>query len=212
MLGYAAWRRGEGYDETSTIEVDDLLATSADAYRALWRVIGSFSTVTGRVRLSTSGDDPARLLLPGGSWKVVGTHPYALRLLDVERAFGLRPPAGAAAGATELSFTVAGDTLGHLDGGYRLRVADGATTCERGTADGPTFTPQGARAGLGRGPVLREPADARPPRRPGVVRRGARRAAGRRPGARPRLLLSGGLSGGRAPAGVGSARRRARAR
>jgi predicted acetyltransferase len=147
VLGYAAWRRGEGYDETSTIEVDDLLATSADAYRALWRVIGSFSTVTGRVRLSTSGDDPARLLLPGGSWKVVGTHPYALRLLDVERAFGLRPPAGPPAGpstgATELSFTVAGDTLGHLDGGYRLRVADGATACERGTADGPTFTPQG---------------------------------------------------------------------
>jgi predicted acetyltransferase len=143
VVGYAAWRRGEGYDAAATIEVDDLLALSADAYRALWRVIGSFSAVTGRVRVTTSGDDPARLLLPGGSWTVVGTHPYALRLLDVERAFGLRPLAGALAGPVDLSFTVAGDTLGHIDGGYRLRVAGGTTTCEREPADGPTFTPQG---------------------------------------------------------------------
>jgi predicted acetyltransferase len=143
VVGYAAWRRGAGYDAAATIEVDDLLAVSGDAYRALWRVIGSFSAVTGRVRVTTSGDDPARLLLPGGSWKVVGTHPYALRLLDVERAFGLRRWPGPLTGTPDLSFSVAGDTVGHLDGGYRLRVAEGATPCERGPADGPTFTPQG---------------------------------------------------------------------
>ena len=92
VVGLAAWRRGEGYEpSTATIEVDDLIALSPDAHRALWRVLGSFSSVTGRVRLRTSGDDPARLVLPGGTWHVVGTHPYGLRLLDVERAFALRP-------------------------------------------------------------------------------------------------------------------------
>ena len=142
VVGYAAWRRGEGYDADATLEVDDLLAVSADAYRALWRVLGSFATVTGRVRIATSGDDPARLLLPGGSWRVVGTHPYGLRLLDVARAFALRPLTGTA----DLAFGVAGDPVGRTDGGYRLRVAATGTTCERdgaGPADGPTFTPQG---------------------------------------------------------------------
>ncbi len=144
VAGYAAWRRGEGYGATATLEVDDLLATSADAYRALWRVLGSFVAVTGRVRLRSSGDDPARLVLPGGSWTVVGTHAYGLRLLDVERAFTMRPLPHPA----ELAFTVAGDGVGHTDGGFRLRVGADRTTCARADLDGhdrsgPVFTPQG---------------------------------------------------------------------
>jgi predicted acetyltransferase len=145
VVGYAAWRRGQGYDRaTAVLEVDDLLALSGAAYRALWRVLGSFSAVAGRVRLTTSGDDPARLVLPGGAWRVVGTHPYGLRLLDVERAFSLRRLPGAA----DVPFAVAGDPVGRTDGDYRLRVTASGSACERtgvgGAAEtGPTFTPQG---------------------------------------------------------------------
>jgi GNAT superfamily N-acetyltransferase len=157
VVGFAAWRRGEGYEpSTAVLEVEDLIALSGEAHRALWRVLGTFSAVAGRVRLTTSGDDPARLVLPGGTWRVVGTHPYALRLLDVERAFALRPlgralapamghaPEPAPAGPADVAFTVTGDAVGRTDGGYRLRVSADATTCERtGADDGPTFTPQG---------------------------------------------------------------------
>ncbi len=141
VVGYASWRRGPGYDASATIEVSDLLALTADGYRALWRVLGSFAAVTGQVRLSTSGDEVARLVLPAGTWQVVRSRPYMLRVHDVVGALVARPPAG----DTDLSFTVAGDPVGTMDGGYRLRVSGGVTTCERTevTDTAPVLSPQG---------------------------------------------------------------------
>lgn len=146
VVGYAIWDRGAGYDPaTSVMEVHDLLATTLDGYRALWRLLGSFSSVIGRVRLSSSGADAARLVLPSSRWRVVERHPYLLRVSD---------PAGALAAArlslpglapTAVTFAVAGDRLGRADGCFRLEVGDAPGGCERvATRDGvPTFTPQG---------------------------------------------------------------------
>lgn len=68
VLGFVSWTRGSGHDGSGAIEVDDLVALTPDAARALWRVLGSFATVVGSVRLSTSGgwagSDPSRLVLP----------------------------------------------------------------------------------------------------------------------------------------------------
>ncbi|MGM3253302.1 hypothetical protein ACS22W_26080, partial [Escherichia coli] len=80
VLGYAAWRRGQGYDESAVVEVDDLVVRHADAARALWSVLGSFASVVGHVRVQTSGADVARLVLPTLHWRVVGSHPYMLRV------------------------------------------------------------------------------------------------------------------------------------
>ena len=141
VVGYASWQRGTGYDADATIEVGDLIALTPDAARALWRVLGSFTSVTGRVRLPTSGADLARLVLPAGEWAVTRRHPYMLRVHDVAAALSALPLTGAA----DLAFAVAGDPVGTMDGGYRLRVADGRATCERAEApDGaPVLTPQG---------------------------------------------------------------------
>lgn len=140
-VGYALWDRGTGYGASAAIEVGDLLATDPRGYAALWRFLGGFATVTGQIRLKTSGADPARLFLPSAAWKVVGQHPYMLRVDDVVGAFealSLTSPA-------ELSvpFSVAGDLLG-LDGGYRLTVGSGSS-CERvsGGHSGPVFSPRG---------------------------------------------------------------------
>src|SRR3954447_5039837 len=54
VIGFASWRRGEGNGDSATLEVVDLLALSGDAYGALWRVLGSFGSVVGQVRLCTS--------------------------------------------------------------------------------------------------------------------------------------------------------------
>lgn len=141
VVGYAAWHRGHGYDASATIRVEDLVALTPDAARALWRVVGTFGSVSGRAHVRTSGDDLTRLVLPGNAWDVVERHPYMLRVHDVAGALSALPLAGEA----DLAFAVAGDPLGTMDGGCRLRVAGGVASCERGDV-GPgalTLTPQG---------------------------------------------------------------------
>ncbi|WP_345264996.1 GNAT family N-acetyltransferase [Nocardioides nanhaiensis] len=147
VLGCVRWDRGEGYDPaTARLTARDLLATTPEAYRALWAVLGSFATVAGTVRLWTSGADEARLVLPGVTWQPVDRRPYMLRVLDLVGAVEARQltlPLGGAGGVT---LRVAGDRLGVLDGGYRLAVESGApATCERVSPpeDAPTLTPQG---------------------------------------------------------------------
>jgi predicted acetyltransferase len=143
VLGYTSWDRGQGWGPTATVTISDLLATSAEAYRALWRVIGSFSTIVGHVRLLTSGADAARLALPGSGWAAATSRPYMLRVHDVPLAFGARPwPID-----TALTFAVQGDPLGTTDGTWRLTVTDGRATCEptgaAATGEAPTYTATG---------------------------------------------------------------------
>lgn len=141
VLGYASWERGQGYDGSAAIEVSDLIGLTADACRALWRVLGSFAGVVATVRVETSGADLSRLVLPALPWKVVNTHPYMLRLLDVPGALAVRRFEGEA----DISFAVVGDVLGLVDGGYHLRVSGGETSCSaiEATIGMPTFTPHG---------------------------------------------------------------------
>lgn len=140
--GYASWRRGPGYGEHAALRVADLVATRQDARAVLLRTLGSFASVAPLTRLDTSGDDPARYLLPTAGWRVVASEPYMLRLLDPGAAFGLRTwPAGL---ALDVVFEVADELLTDLDGGWRLTVRDGSATCERtDAAAGPRFTGRG---------------------------------------------------------------------
>ncbi|MDN4174596.1 GNAT family N-acetyltransferase [Nocardioides sp. SOB77] len=142
VTGFASWDRGTGYDESAVITVHDLVGLTGDAHRALWRVLGSFATVARTVRLTTSGADAARLVLPAYAWRRVVHRPYMLRVHDPARALtGLR----LAPGSWEVAFRVAGDVLGVMDGGYRLVVRDGVSTCTAAEvpADAATYTPQG---------------------------------------------------------------------
>ena len=139
-LGYAAWRRGQGYGPQAVLTVDDLVASTPDAHRALWRSLGSHASAVGTIRLVTSGADVARTFLPVSAWQVAHADPYMLRLVDPVVAFaGRRSPV-----ALDVALAVAGDRVGALDGGYRL-VGDGVRlTCERTEASGgPTYSPRG---------------------------------------------------------------------
>lgn len=150
VVGYAVWNRGTGYGPEATLEVRELVALDVEANRALWRMIGSFASVTGRVLLRTSGDDATRLSLPASDWRDVKTNPYMLRVLDVPGAFGLRSaPVGLTA---SLPFRVTGDRTGLVDGDYRMEAASGSVDCERTENDGTethatdsvrAYTPQG---------------------------------------------------------------------
>lgn len=143
VVGFASWHRGTGYDETSTIVVDDLVSLHAGATRSLWAMLGSHASVTGRVRLSTSGEDPVRLALPFAEWRTTRQVPYMLRVHDVAGALtGLR------LGPLEarVPFSVEGDLLGTTDGHWLLTTAaDGTSTCTSGDAGdgGPVLAPRG---------------------------------------------------------------------
>jgi predicted acetyltransferase len=140
VVGFASWERGRGFGDSSTLEVSDLLALNAAAYRALWRVLGSFGSVVGQVRVCTSGDDVARLSLPSAHWNVVGRSPYMLRVHDVPGAFTARdwPVDG------EVSFSVAGDHVGTTNGSWHVVIDQGKATCTpTGEPDAPVLTPSG---------------------------------------------------------------------
>lgn len=147
VTGFLSWNRGDSYQPDAVLTVEDLVAVDADAYRALWQVLASFASVTGSVRVTTSGDDPARHVLRTATWDVASRHPYMLRLLDLPgamTALAAEPPLAPAA----VDLTVTGDRLGLLDGSYLLTVGDGVAACERtGPAapreDVPAFTAGG---------------------------------------------------------------------
>src|SRR5690625_1243889 len=64
LQGYVNWVRGTQERSDAALVVHDLIASTSAAYRALWRLLGSFAPVLGLIRLHTSGADVARLLLP----------------------------------------------------------------------------------------------------------------------------------------------------
>lgn len=139
--GYASWHRGQGYGEGAVLEVADLVATDAAGYRALLIALGSFSSVTAKTEISTSGDDVVRLFLPSTDWSVVLSRPYMLKLLDVAGALTLRHyPAGF---SDELAFQLTGDTQTDNNGGYVLDVSNGRGICVRAERGGRRFTPAG---------------------------------------------------------------------
>jgi predicted acetyltransferase len=137
-VGYAAWSRVDGdRGGASTMPVHELIALTAPAATALWRLFGGFASLAGTVRLRTSGTDLTRLALPAAPWRPVRQWPYGLRLLDVAGAFRAR---GVAPIDVTLPFTVTGDGL---DGTYRLTAQGGIAACEPADGDGPVFTGRG---------------------------------------------------------------------
>ncbi len=113
--GYVSWNRGQGYGEDACLDVGDLIATRAEATRALLALLGSFrQRVTPRVRIDTSSEDLARLLIPTAGWRVVDPSPYMLRLLDLPQAFGCRRLAPHV--EARLEFRLEDEFLRDLDG------------------------------------------------------------------------------------------------
>jgi predicted acetyltransferase len=147
VVGYASWDRGQHYDERGTLEVSDLLALSADGYRALLRTLGSFSSVAPRTKIDTSGDDLIPLFLPGRAWETVSSDPYMLAILDVPGALSRRAYPwflSARLGFRVSAHGTAGEGTEPIAGAYRWEVAEGVGTCvAEDHTDDRTFHPRG---------------------------------------------------------------------
>lgn len=146
VVGFASWDRGQGYGPEATLEVSDLLALSADGYRALLQGLGTFATITGHTKIDTSGDDLVQLLLPTSGWQTTGSDPYMLAVLDVPGAITARRYAAAL--DLECRFGVEGHFVPEVNGGYAVRVNGGEAECEAECeatepGDAPVFTARG---------------------------------------------------------------------
>jgi len=141
ICGFASWNRGQGVGEGASIKISDLLATNADGYRAVLSVIGSFSSVTASVKTDTSGDDLARLFLPGAEWRVIESFPYMLKILDVTESLTRRryPPGMTAT----YRFGIEGDFISENNRAYELKVKEGRAVCSHADHADRMLTPQG---------------------------------------------------------------------
>lgn len=127
VCGYASWERGQGFGEEAVLTIWDLLATTADGYRALLGTIGSFASVTHRTTLRTSGLDPVRLFLPSTHWRMTRSMPYMIKVIDVLTAVASRRyPPGLTA---QLNFWLAGDVLEENNAAYAVSIAGGRVSC-----------------------------------------------------------------------------------
>lgn len=147
-VGYAVWRRTGGYlGDVGRLEVDDLVALTPAAGRALLANFGAHAAVAPLTRITGVGEDLLPQLLPSNNWRFAQHLPYQLLLLDVAGALEARGyPEGLRA---RLTFEVSGHPLERTDGTYRLDVSDGTARVKRGALRGRTL-PRLTAAGLAR--------------------------------------------------------------
>jgi len=131
--GYVAYRTLDGaYSALGgpfSLSVDECVAETSDAARALWRLVGSWSSQADTVFLRGGAEDPLLLLLPEQGFEPIAEIRWMSRVVDAPRAVAER---GYAAGlALEVPFTLRDDAVPENAGRWRLVVKDGRGALER---------------------------------------------------------------------------------
>lgn len=131
--GYISYSKRPASVGAHTIVVHDMLAVSAWGYRRLWSFLADLSTSVVRdVEFHTAPHDPARLVLPDAQFETSLSDTWMLRILDLDAALGQRgyPPRVEA----HLDLDVYDDLVEDNNGPWRLRIAGGRGSVERGGA------------------------------------------------------------------------------
>ncbi|MER6949901.1 GNAT family N-acetyltransferase [Nonomuraea sp. NPDC000554] len=143
--GYLIYRWDGG-----DIEVDNLVAGSADTARALWALVGTSSTIATKVVAAVAPDDPVLWLLRERSTDHLTVTRWMFRVIDVAAAVQRR---GYPRGVTLDAVVEVDDPLRPGNTGlWRLEVSDGtgtATTTAAGSgasAEGPRLSVNGFAA------------------------------------------------------------------
>lgn len=89
VLGYMAWKTESVNDEVE-VQVEEIAASSAGAYAALMRSLGSWASVASSATMFGVDAHPALAQLSGNA-KPLWLASYMLRVLDVPRALSQRP-------------------------------------------------------------------------------------------------------------------------
>lgn len=108
----------------------DLVVRTGRAARRLWTLLADHATTAAEVRWSGPPVDPLVMHLAEQDWRVTKAEAWMLRVVSVPGALTGRGWPAHAAG--ELELEVQDDVLPGNHGRWRLRVANGAATCEPG--------------------------------------------------------------------------------
>jgi predicted acetyltransferase len=129
LLGYASWRRGQGFDSTSVLTVYDLIACTADAARELVGVLASWQSVAPTLRLRPLAHDAVAAQLPLESAREHKQQVWMHRPVDVVRAIESRGWPHHVRGRVE--FTLEDLAAPWNAGSWRCEVADGSAQLQR---------------------------------------------------------------------------------
>lgn len=148
LVGYLVYRQVGGEHSALggpfRIVVLDQVASSRDALLALWRLLGSWSTMVDRVVYRGPAEDPLLLLLPQQELNVLAEVRWMTRMVDVARAVEAR---GFAPGVeVEVHLELRDALVGANHGRFVLRVGKGRGRLEPGgrgalALDAASFAP-----------------------------------------------------------------------
>ncbi|MGI5272286.1 GNAT family N-acetyltransferase [Nonomuraea sp. CA-218870] len=139
--GFAVYR-WDGQD----IEVDNVVAGSAETARALWSLVGTSSSVAKQVKAVVAPDDPVLWLLRERSKETAEQVRWMFRVIDLAEAVARR---GCPAAVNAAAVVRVEDPLRAGNAGlWRLEFAggSGAATRETGEADAPVLSVNGFSA------------------------------------------------------------------
>lgn len=105
IVGVSTWGRDAGYRKGSVVRVNRFAASDDVAARSLLCALGAYSSVVEHVEFTASVGDAAFLAIPGSHWQLSGDDMYALRIIDLRRAFTERAAAPGCSGQTKINVT-----------------------------------------------------------------------------------------------------------
>lgn len=137
--GYAAYKSLGWRHEPLTVKVTDLVAAGDEAYRELWRCLGSLDLMERLTFAEAPVEDPLPWMLADRRrYKVTGVEDVLwLRILDPKAALEGRGYTGE--GSLVLDVV---DPLGLAEGTFLLEVRGGAGTVRAAGSDGSTDLPR----------------------------------------------------------------------
>ncbi|MEV6693762.1 GNAT family N-acetyltransferase [Micromonospora sp. NPDC051196] len=131
LVGYAGWTRGRGYGPDAVLTIEDILATTADAARALIGVLASWHSVTPTVRITPLPGDAISAQLPLELARQHEHDTWMHRPVDIVRAVETRGWPAHTRG--QITFTLTDDLADWNTGTWHLTVADGHAHLHRTT-------------------------------------------------------------------------------
>lgn len=144
LVGHAVVSHTSSGPCDTDVQVFDASALDAAAGRALFKLLGGYRSLAGKVSLHLHVPGLLQALLPDRRAAVSVADFWMLRIVDVEQAFATRGYRRGVRAAVDLA--IVDEILPECGGAFRLRVQDGSAAVTRGGSGAVRLGPRGLAA------------------------------------------------------------------
>lgn len=144
LVGHAVLTHTQHGPCDTEVQVFDASASDAGAARAIFRLLGGYRSLAGKVTMHVHVPGLLQALLPDRRAAVTVADFWMLRVVDVEQALPARGYRRGVRAAVDLALV--DDVLPECAGSFRLRVQDGSAAVTRGGAGAVRLGPRGLAA------------------------------------------------------------------